>query len=37
MLNYTKLEEKIDKYKGTTNLRPGPPKRFTNKQIKKTL
>ena len=33
MSNYTKLEEKIDKYLGTENLRPGPPKRIINKKI----
>jgi hypothetical protein len=32
-LNYTKLDEKIDKYLGTTNLRPGPEKRLINKKI----
>ena len=28
---YTKLDEKIDKYLGTSNLRPGPPRRLINK------
>ncbi len=28
---YSKLDEKIDNYLGTTNLRPGPPKRLVNK------
>ena len=37
MLNYTKLDEKIDNYIGTNNLRPGPPKRLINKQINKNL
>jgi hypothetical protein len=31
--NYTKLDEKIDKYLGTNNLRPGPVKRAINKKI----
>jgi hypothetical protein len=33
MLNYTKLDEKIDKYLGTNNLRPGPPQRLVNQVI----
>ncbi len=37
MLNYTKLDEKIDKYIGTNNLRPGPPKRLINKHFYKNL
>jgi hypothetical protein len=37
MLNYTKLDEKIDKYIGTNNLRPGPPKRLINKHFNKNL
>jgi hypothetical protein len=28
---YSKLDEKIDKYLGTSNLRPGPPRRLINK------
>lgn len=32
--NYTKLDEKIDKYLGTTNLRPGPPRRLANQPKK---
>jgi hypothetical protein len=28
--NYTKLDENIDKYLGTYNLRPGPPRRLVN-------
>ena len=35
MLNYTKLDKKIDDYLGTTNLRPGPPKRLVNNKILK--
>jgi hypothetical protein len=31
--NYTQLDEKIDKYLGTNNLRPGPPKRLINKKL----
>lgn len=31
--NYTKLDENIDKYLGTNNLRPGPPKRLINKKL----
>ncbi len=31
--NYTKIDENIDKYLGTYNLRPGPPKRHTNKKL----
>ena len=33
MSGYTKQDEKIDKYLGTNNLRPGPPKRAINKKI----
>jgi len=33
MLNYTKLDEKIDKYLGTNNLRPGPSHRLNNQNI----
>jgi hypothetical protein len=33
LLGYTKLDKEIDKYLGTTNLRPGPPKRLVNKLI----
>ena len=35
MSNYSKLDEKIDKYLGTYNLRPGPAKRTINKYINK--
>jgi hypothetical protein len=32
---YSKTDEKIDKYLGTTNLRPGPPRRLVNKYVTK--
>ena len=30
--NYTDRDKNIDKYLGTTNLRPGPPRRVINKK-----
>lgn len=30
--NYTKLDKSIDKYLGTSNLRPGPQERILNRQ-----
>ncbi len=30
---YTEKDKQIDKYLGTNNLRPGPPKRLINKNI----
>jgi hypothetical protein len=32
-LNYNKTDEKIDKYLGTNNLRPGPPRKLVNKRV----
>ena len=32
-LQYTQLDEKIDKYLGTNNLRPGPPRKLINQKI----
>jgi hypothetical protein len=35
--NYSKQDENIDKYLGTHNLRPGPPRKLVNHYINKDI
>jgi hypothetical protein len=32
LTSYTKQDKELDKYLGTNNLRPGPPRRLNNKK-----